>query len=419
MRGDEERQASATIERTVREEWSRTLSALVYRIRDFQLAEDALQDAIVAAWKNWPKRGIPKQPRAWLFQTAQRKAIDQIRRRENFEAKRSQIELISKLQQKDHKEDLDTEIPDERLRLIFTCCHPALDRKSCVALTLRAVGGLQTKEIARAFLSEEATMAQRLTRAKRKIRDAGIPYRVPPAELWPERMEAVLAVIYFIFNEGYAASSGKELLRTDLCEEAIRLARVLQGLAPDEQEAGGLLALMLLHHARRSARKTKKGEFIPLEAQDRQAWHRELIEEGDRILRQALEGRSIGPYQIQAAISAIHSHAEDWQSTDWPQIAQLYRRLYTLKPSAVIRLNEAVAISMIQGPESGLSILNDIESEGLLKSYQPFYAAKADMLRRAERFEEAIASYQIALEKSDNLQEREFLQKRIKDLNKK
>ncbi len=300
--------------------------------------------------------------------------------------------------------------------MIFTCCHPALDKQSCVALTLRAVGGLETREIARAFLVEEPTMAQRLTRAKRKIKDAGIPYRIPPPELWPERLEAVLSVVYFIFNEGYLASSGKRLMRADLCAEAIHLGRVLAQLAPKETEAAGLLALMLLHDSRRDARLDGNGTLVPLEQQNRALWDRAKIAEGEKILRETLSKGSIGPYQIQAAVSALHANASDWDATDWPQIAHLYRILYQAQPSAVVRLNEAIALSMAQGPKAGLAILAELEEDGLLQNYQPFFAAKADLLRRQGQAAEATEAYRVAIEKSAHPAERAFLAARLQAL---
>jgi len=407
---------NAVIDSVVKKAWSQTLSALVYRIRDFQLSEDALQEAILSAWKSWPKKGIPKKPQSWLYQAAIRKAIDQIRRRENFEAKRKQIELLHELEQNERESSMDTDIPDERLRLIFTCCHPALEKRSCIALTLRAVGGLQTKEIARAFLAEETTMAQRLTRAKRKIRDAGIPYRVPPPDLWPQHLESVLSVIYFIFNEGYQASSGTQLLRHDLCNEAIRLARIICQLAPQETEASGILALMLLHHARSESRSNNEGEFIPLEFQDRSKWNQARIAEGDAILKGALAKQSIGPYQLQAAISALHARSSSWESTDWIQISRLYRELHRTHPSPVIQLNQIIALSWIDGPTNALRELEALEQQGTLKNYQPFYASKADLLRRLGKKEAAINCYQTAIDLSSNGPEQRFLERKIESL---
>lgn len=392
----------------VRESWSHTLSALVYRIRDFQLSEDALQDAILAAWKSWPKNGIPEKPQAWLYRSALRKAIDQIRRRENFETKRSQIELVHELESDSSATEDSEPISDERLRLIFTCCHPALEERTRVALTLRAVCGLHTREVARAFLASESTMAQRLTRAKRKIRAAGIPYRVPPPELWSERLDSVLSVIYFIFNEGYQASSGEHLLRRDLCDEAIRLGRVVRELAPRATEASGLLALMLIHHARRDSRVGEGRAFIPLECQNRQIWNQSEIEEGDSILKAALVQKPLGPYQLQAAISALHAKAKDWRSTDWVQIYHLYAALLQFSPTAVVKLNQAIALSMIEGPAKGLEILDALD----LHDYQPFHAAKADLLRRLGKISDAIESYQIAAELTANAAEKAFLQQK-------
>lgn len=313
---------------------------------------------------------------------------------------------------------MDTEIPDERLRMIFTCCHPALEKQTSVALTLRTCGGLDTREIAKAFLVEESTMAQRLTRAKRKIRKAAIPYRVPPPELWPERFEAVLSVIYLIFNEGYLSSSDTDLLRADLCQEAIRLTRILIKLTPRECEAEGLLALMLLHDSRRLARKSPTGEMITLEDQDRSLWIQENIYEGDEILHRTLPKGKIGPYQIQAAVSAIHAQAAEWKQTDWPQISELYKTLYRLQPSPVVRLNEAVARSMVDGPKVGLQMLIELEKGGDLINYQPFFAAKADFLNRLNRHKEALETYRIAIAKSSNRAEKCLLQKKIDSLEK-
>ncbi len=406
---------NALVGSIVREAWGHTLSALVYRIRDLQLSEDALQDAILVAWKTWPNKGVPNKPQAWLYQTAMRKAIDSIRRRENLESKKHDIELLAELERTEQSIDKE-EIPDERLRLIFTCCHPALDKKTSVALTLRAIGGLQTREIARAFLTEETTMGQRLTRAKRKIRSAGIPYRVPPPKLWSERFEAVLSVIYLIFNEGYYASSGPSLLRHELCEEAIHLARVVHQLAPDETESAGLLSLMLLHQARSSSRSDRDGRFIPLDSQDRSKWDQSLIGEGDRTLKRALAKQRPGPYQIQAAISAIHCKSSSWDTTDWIQISALYEELHRLSPSDVVRLNQIAAQSWAIGPQAALSKLSTIESP--LQRYQPFHATKADLLRRLGRTDDAIASYQTALELSSNDTELDFIKRRIAELRK-
>jgi RNA polymerase sigma-70 factor (ECF subfamily) len=406
----------AAVERTVREHWGYILATLVGYVRDLELAEDVLQDAAVAALQHWPRRGIPEHPRAWLLQTARRKAIDLLRRDARFESKREQIAIMVAHQDHAPADGADEVVVDERLSLIFTCCHPALGEQARVALTLRTLGGLNTTEIARAFLVPETTMAQRLVRATRKIKAANIPYRVPPPDLWPERLESVLSVVYFIFNEGYAATAGGKLTRADLCEEAIRLGRILVALAPGEPEAAGLLALMLLHDARRSARTDADGDLVTLEDQDRSRWNREQIDEGDRILREALSAGRPGPYQVQAAISAVHAGARSYAETDWREITLLYRKLHELQPSWVVKLNEVVALSFAEGAEAGLEALEELERLEVLDRYQPFHAARADLLRRAGRLDEAAAAYRRALDLTTNAAERAFLERRLKEL---
>jgi RNA polymerase sigma-70 factor (ECF subfamily) len=351
----------AAIERIVREEWGRLMAALMGPLRDLQLAEDVLQDACLAALRRWPGDGMPVRPRAWLLRAARNKAIDHFRRAANFKVKQSELAILAALERQAEPEEMNeatqNTIADDRLRLIFTCCHPALAEPARIALTLRTIAGLTTAEIARAFLVPESTMAQRLVRAKRKIKAANIPYRVPPPDLWPERLNSVLAVIYLVFNEGYAATSGGEPLRAALCEEAIRLGRILLDLAPEEAEALGLLALMLLHDSRRPARTDRAGDLVTLERQDRGLWNKDRIERGRGLLRQATERGPAGPYQIQAAISAVHAAAADHDGTDWREITLLYGRLNELHPSPVIALNGAVALSFAEGAEAGLAAM--------------------------------------------------------------
>lgn len=375
-----------------------------------------LQDAVVAALGRWPRDGVPTRPRAWLLQTARHKAIDRLRRDANFQAKRADLVVLYELDREAGHDDVDQSIADERLRLIFTCCHPALAEPARVALTLHTLGGLATEEIARAFLVPEATMAQRLTRAKRKIKVAGIPYQVPEPGLWAERLGSVLSVIYLIFNEGYAVTSGKAPTRGDLCGEAIRLGRILTRLVPDEPEAAGLLALMLLHDSRRGARSDALGNLITLEQQDRALWDRGLIAAGVRLLEAALARGRPGPYQIQAAISALHARAPSHAATDWRQITLLYGELHALQPSPVVRLNAAVALSFAEGAEAALPVLANLEKQGALARYQPFYAAHADTLRRAGRKATAAKAYRQALALTRNAAERRFLEGRLGDV---
>jgi len=407
----------AVIENVVREEWGRVLSILVARIGDFELAEDALQDAVIAAVDQWgrPDAEIPGNPCGWLLTVAKRKMIDQVRRRENF--RRKEEEIVTSIEIDAAEENsADQVIPDERLRLIFTCCHPAIGEDARVALALQTLGGLKTPEVARAFLVPEATMAQRLVRAKRKIKVARIPYEVPEPEHLPERMESVLATIYFIFNEGYSATQNAETVRVDLCEEAIRLGRILVTVAPEDPEVKGLLALMLLHHSRSSARKDGRGKLVTLENQDRSLWDRDLISQGTLILEEALTKKPTGIYQLQAAISALHAEAEDHESTDWRQIYVIYGELHNLHPTPVVRLNAIVALSFAGGPDAALEALAEIRDAPELQSYLPFHATEADLLRRAGMNKEAAAAYRRAINLANNSPEREFLRARLDEV---
>ena len=399
------------VEAAYRDEWGQVVATLIGVTGDWDLAEDCAQDAFAAALATWPRDGVPRNPGAWLTTAARNRATDRLRRDSAGAAKLRERAVLDR----DPAEPPPDEIPDERLRLIFTCCHPALPFPARVALTLRTLAGLSTAEIARAFLTAEPAMAQRLVRAKRKIREAGIPYRVPPAELLPGRLAAVLAVLYLIFNEGYDDDGAEQTARRALTAEAIRLGRVLVGLMPGEPEPRGLLALMLLHEARRATR-TRDGVLVTLEHQDRSRWDRALIDEGVATLDAALPLARTGPYQVQAAIAACHAGAPDAASTDWPQIAALYARLAQLAPSPVVDLNRAVAVAMADGIPAGLRMVDEVAASGLLDGYHLLPATRADLLRRAGRVVEAKDAYEQALELAPTEAERRYLAGRIREL---
>ena len=420
--------AHALVDRLFREESGRAVATLIRVLGDFDLAEEVVQEAFVSALETWPLRGVPRNPGAWITTTARNRAIDRLRRRrrlaEKTEALRREVAAAGRPSERedalaaivaDEGEDA-MALVDDRLRLIFTCCHPALALDARVALTLRTLGGLTTPEIARAFLVPEPTLAQRLVRAKRKIRDAGIPYRVPPAELLQERLEGVLRVLYLVFNEGHTASSGDALVRRELCAEAIRLTRLLASLMPGEPEVLGLLALMLLHDARRDARTSEIGDLVLLDDQDRSRWHVGQIGEGAGLVERALRAGRPGPYQLQAAIAAIHDEAATPEATDWPQIAGLYRALFALQPSPVIELNLAVAVAMTDGPAVGLAMIDALDADGRLETYVYLHAARADLLRRLGRRSEAAGAYRRARQLATNAAEARFLDRRCAEV---
>jgi RNA polymerase sigma-70 factor, ECF subfamily len=403
----------AAVDAAFRDEWGRVVATLIRTTGDWDLAEECAQDAFALALQRWPRDGIPGRPGAWLTTAARNRAIDVLRRKAVGAAKLREVAVMS-VEPEPPADVLDESgVPDDRLRLMFTCCHPALSLEARVALTLRTLAGLTTAEIARAFLSSEPTMAKRLVRAKQKIQNAGIPYRVPPAHLLPERTPGVLGVLYLLFNEGYSATAGADLVRQNLCAEAIRLARVLATLMPDEAEATGLLALMLLHDARRAARLDAHGDLVTLEDQDRGKWDAAKIAEGVAVLNGALRRRQPGPYQVQAAIAACHATAATPADTDWAQIAGLYEQLARFLPTPVVELNRAVAIGMAQGPAAGLSLVAALESSGKLAGYHLLPATRADQLRRLGRLAEAAAAYQEALELASTDAERRFLRRRL------
>jgi RNA polymerase sigma-70 factor (ECF subfamily) len=424
VRGSDERSSglgfvtldSTALERLYRSEASAITARLIRAFGgDFGLAEEVVQEAFAAALEQWPTQGTPQHPRAWLLQTAQHKAIDRLRRKQRFEAPLEDVELVA-LENEPLEQGVFAGEQDDYLRLIFTCCHPALAIEAQVALTLRTLCGLSTDEIARAFMVEPVTMAQRLVRAKNKIKLAKIPYAVPERAELDERLDAVLAVVYLVFSEGYAATSGDAWLRHDLATEAIRLGRLLERLLPERSEPTALVALMLLHDARRAARVDAHGDLILLEEQDRALWDEQQIEEGRTRVEQALRRGGPTPYALQAAIAALHAQAKSAAVTDWPQIVLLYRELMNVLPTPVVALNRAAAVAMASGPEAGLALLHELASLEELRAYQPFYATRADLLRRAGRLAEALPDYRRSLELAKNEPERRYMARRVAEL---
>jgi len=413
-------EVSNTIEAIFRRESGRIIATLIRIAGSFDVAEEAMQEAFTAALTTWPEKGLPQNPAAWITAVAHRRLIDHSRReRTRREKQEPLIYETPTAHQPEAEVQLDAdemEYPDDRLRLIFTCCHPAINPDAQIALTLRTLGGLTTPEIARAFLLPEPTLAQRLVRAKRKIAEARIPYEVPPREKISERLQAVQSVIYLIFNEGYAATTGDGLIRRELCAEAIRLARTLCQLLPGEPENLGLLALMLLHDSRRDARTDEQGRLIVLDEQDRSLWDKERIREGQKLVSRALGMRRPGPYQLQAAIAAVHSHAETAAETDWGEIAALYRELLRISSSPVVALNYAVAVAMSEGLQAGLELVEQAGESGELRDYHLFHAARADLLRRLGRKTDAASAYGQALRLATNGVEKEFLRRRLEEL---